>query len=149
MRVVVQRVSEGGVKVAGENYERNIGKGIVVLLGIKTGDSENDVNFLADKVSGLRIFQDQNGKMNVSLKDIDGEALIISQFTLYGDASRGNRPGYTEAAKPDTAIPLYENFIHRMQSNLGNDKVGSGIFGAMMEVKIINDGPVTIIIDSK
>lgn len=149
MRVVVQRVSEGGVKVAGENYERNIGKGIVVLLGIKTGDSENDVNFLADKVSGLRIFQDQNGKMNLSLKDIDGEALIISQFTLYGDASRGNRPGYTEAAKPDTAIPLYENFIHRMQSNLGNDKVGSGIFGAMMEVKIINDGPVTIIIDSK
>lgn len=149
MRVVIQRVSEGGVKVARENYERNIGKGVVVLLGIKTGDSENDVNFLADKVSGLRIFQDQNGKMNLSLKDIDGEALIISQFTLYGDASRGNRPGFTEAAKPETAIPLYEKFIHRMQSNLGNDRVGSGIFGAMMEVKIINDGPVTIIIDSK
>ncbi|HEY6907435.1 MAG TPA: D-aminoacyl-tRNA deacylase [Ignavibacteriaceae bacterium] len=149
MRVVVQRVSEGSVKAAGENYERNIGKGVVVLLGIKTGDSENDVNFLADKVSGLRIFQDQNGKMNLSLKDIDGEALIISQFTLYGDASRGNRPGFTEAAKPETAIPLYEKFIHRMQSNLGNDRVGSGIFGAMMEVKIINDGPVTIIIDSK
>ena len=149
MRVVVQRVSEGSVKAAGENYERNIGKGVVVLLGIKTGDSENDVNFLADKVSGLRIFQDQNGKMNLSLKDIDGEALIIPQFTLYGDASRGNRPGFTEAAKPETAVPLYEKFIHRMQSNLGNDRVGSGIFGAMMEVKIINDGPVTIIIDSK
>ena len=149
MRVVVQRVSEGGVKVAGVNYERNIGKGVVVLLGIKTGDSENDVNFLADKVSGLRIFQDTNGKMNLSLKDMQGEALIISQFTLYGDASRGNRPGFTEAARPETAVPLYEQFIQRMKYNLGSEKVGSGIFGAMMELRIFNDGPVTIIIDSK
>lgn len=149
MRVVVQRVSEGGVKVPEKNYERNIGKGMVVLLGIKDGDSENDVNFLADKLSTLRIFQDKVEKMNLSLKDINGDALIISQFTLYGDASRGNRPGFTVAAKPEQAIPLYEKFISRMKLNLGNEKVESGIFGAMMEVKIINDGPVTIIIDSK
>jgi D-tyrosyl-tRNA(Tyr) deacylase len=149
LRVVVQRVTEGGVKAAGENYERNIGVGVVVLLGIKTGDSENDVNFLADKVSALRIFPDANGKMNLSLKNIKGEALIISQFTLYGDASRGNRPGFTVAAGPETAVSLYEQFIHRMKLNLGDEKVGSGIFGAMMELRIINDGPVTIIIDSK
>lgn len=149
MRIVVQRVSEGGVKVTEENFERKIGRGMVVLLGIRTGDSENDVNYLADKLSSLRIFQDENEKMNLSVKDIGGDALIIPQFTLYGDASRGNRPGFTDAARPDEAIPLYENFIRRMKLNIGNEKVKSGIFGAMMEVKIINDGPVTIIIDSK
>jgi D-tyrosyl-tRNA(Tyr) deacylase len=149
LRVVVQRVSEGGVKITEENYDRKIGKGMVVLLGIRTGDSENDVNFLADKISNLRIFQDDNGKMNLSVKDIGGDALIISQFTLYGDASRGNRPGFTDAARPEEAIPLYKKFISRMKLNLGNEKVESGIFGAMMKVKIINDGPVTIIIDSK
>ncbi len=149
MRVVVQRVSEGAVKVTEENYERKIGRGMVVLLGIRAGDSENDVSYLADKLGSLRIFQDENEKMNLSLKDIGGDVLIIPQFTLYGDASRGNRPGFTIAARPEEAIPLYENFISRMKLNLGNEKVKSGIFGAMMEVKIINDGPVTIIIDSK
>ncbi len=149
MKVVVQRVSEGGVKISEKNYEQKIGNGMVVLLGIKTGDSENDANYLADKCSSLRIFEDKNEKMNLSLKDIDGEALVISQFTLYGDAARGNRPGFTDAAKPDEAIPLYEKFIRRMKENLNEVKVKTGIFGAMMEVKIINDGPVTIIIDSK
>jgi D-tyrosyl-tRNA(Tyr) deacylase len=149
LRVVVQRVSEGAVKVTEENYERKIGRGMVVLLGIRAGDSENDVSYLADKLGSLRIFQDENEKMNLSLKDIGGDVLIIPQFTLYGDASRGNRPGFTIAARPEEAIPLYENFISRMKLNLGNEKVKSGIFGAMMEVKIINDGPVTIIIDSK
>jgi D-tyrosyl-tRNA(Tyr) deacylase len=149
MRGVVQRVSDGGVNISAENYEQKIGRGIVILLGIKSGDTEKDVNFLADKCSNLRIFNDENDKMNLSLKDVKGEALIISQFTLYGDASRGNRPGYTEASRADEAIPLYESFIARMKNNIGEEKVKSGIFGAMMEVKIINDGPVTIIIDSK
>lgn len=149
MRVVVQKVSQGGVKIVKNNYERNIGRGMVVFLGIRNGDSENEVNFLADKCSNLRIFEDENDKMNLSLKDIQGEVLIISQFTLYGDASKGNRPGFTVAARPEEAIPLYESFISRMQHNLGHDKIKTGIFGAMMEIKIINDGPVTIIIDSK
>jgi D-tyrosyl-tRNA(Tyr) deacylase len=149
LKVVVQRVSEGGVKIPEKNHNQIIGKGMVVLLGIKNGDSENDANYLADKCSSLRIFEDKNEKMNLSLKDIDGEVLVISQFTLYGDASKGNRPGFTDAARPDEAIPLYEKFIRRMKENLNEVKVKTGIFGAMMEVKIINDGPVTIIIDSK
>ncbi len=149
MKVVVQRVSEAGVYIQEENYSAEISKGIVILLGIKTGDKEDDVIFLADKCSNLRIFEDENEKMNLSLKDINGEALIISQFTLYGNAQRGNRPSFTEAARPEEAIPLYEKFISRMKENLGQDKVKSGIFGAMMLVKIFNDGPVTILIDSK
>jgi D-tyrosyl-tRNA(Tyr) deacylase len=152
LRVVVQRVSKGGVSIPGEKYNRDIGKGLVILLGIMTGDTEKEVNYLADKCSSLRIFSLDNSeddKMNYSVKDIDGEVLVISQFTLYGDASRGNRPGFTDAAKPDEAIPLYEKFIERMQRNLGDEKVKTGIFGAMMEVRIYNDGPVTIIIDSK
>ena len=155
MRVVVQRVSEGGVRIEKEDYTRNIKNGMVILLGIRTGDSEKDADFLADKCSNLRIFSVGNegergdAKMNFSLQDVDGEAIVISQFTLYGDASRGNRPGFTEAARPEEAIPLYERFISRMKHNIGSDKVKSGIFGAMMDVKIINDGPVTIIIDSK
>jgi D-tyrosyl-tRNA(Tyr) deacylase len=149
LRVVIQRVSSGGVFIPSDNYLQKIGPGIVVLLGIKTGDSEEDVNYLADKCCNLRCFNDENKKMNLSVKDINGEALIISQFTLYGDTSRGNRPGYSDSAKPDEAIPLYESFISRMEMNLGTDKVKRGIFGAMMEVKIINDGPVTLIIDSR
>lgn len=153
MRVVVQKVTEGAVNIPSKNYVRGIGKGIVILLGIKKGDTEADVNFLADKCTNLRIFYPDNDgsekKMDLSVKDVKGEALVISQFTLYGDASRGNRPGYTDAAGPDEAIPLYEKFIARMKYNLDDEKVKSGIFGEMMEVKIINDGPVTIIINSK
>jgi len=119
MKVVVQRVTEGSVSVREKNYETKIGKGLVVLLGIKTGDNEKDLTFLADKCCNLRIFEDENDKMNLSIKDIDGEMLIISQFTLYGDAQKGNRPGFTDAAKPDEAIPLYEKFIVRVKKNIG------------------------------
>jgi D-aminoacyl-tRNA deacylase len=148
LRVLIQRVTEGGVYI-GEEYKAEIGKGMVILLGIKEGDSEKDSVSLADKCSNLRIFEDDHEKMNLSVKDIDGEVLVISQFTLYGDASRGNRPGFTEAARPEEAIPLYRNFISRIKENLGDHKVKEGIFGAMMVIKILNDGPVTIIIDSK
>lgn len=149
MKALIQRVSSGGVLIKSENYEREIKKGFVILLGIRNGDSENDSIFLADKCSNLRVFEDKEERMNLSLKDVDGEVLVISQFTLYGDAQRGNRPSFIEAAKPDIAIPLYEKFVQKMKVNLGDEKVKEGIFGAMMEVKIINDGPVTIIIDSK
>ncbi|OGU28844.1 MAG: D-tyrosyl-tRNA(Tyr) deacylase [Ignavibacteria bacterium GWA2_35_9] len=149
MRVVVQRVSEGSVTIPGEKYEAKIGNGLVVLLGIKIGDGEKDVTFLADKCCNLRIFEDENDKMNLSIKDINGEMLIISQFTLYGDAQKGNRPGFTDAARPEEAIPLYEKFIARVKENIGDEKVKTGIFGAMMMVKIFNEGPVTIIIESK
>ena len=154
MRVVVQRVSKGGVYISSRNYSEEIGKGMVILLGIKAGDKEDDVNYLADKCCNLRIFSKnnqlpENEKMNFSLKDIDGEVLLISQFTLYGDARKGNRPGFTEAAKPEEAIPLYEKFIARVKQNLGDAKVKTGIFGEMMDVKIINEGPVTLIIESK
>ena len=149
MRAIVQRVSEGGVYISEQNYNEEIGKGMVILLGIKQDDNDNDLIFLADKCSNLRIFEDDNSKMNLSLKDVDGEVLIISQFTLYGDAQKGNRPSFIEAAKSEIAIPLYEKFIIRMKDNLGGSKVKSGIFGAMMQVKIINDGPVTILIESK
>lgn len=149
MRIVVQRASEGSVTISENNYEEKIGKGLVVLLGIKTGDSEKDVVFLADKCCNLRIFEDENDKMNLSVKDISGEILIISQFTLYGDAQKGNRPGFTDAARPEEAIPLYEKFIEKIKENIGDSRVRTGIFGAMMKVKIFNDGPVTIIIDSK
>ncbi len=149
MKVVIQRVSSAGVYIKSEDYRKEINKGYVVLLGIREGDVEQDAIYLADKCSNLRVFEDQNEKMNLSLKDIDGEVLVISQFTLYGDAQHGNRPSFILAAKPENAIPLYEKFVDRMKSNLGGNKVKEGIFGAMMEVKIINDGPVTIIIDSK
>lgn len=149
MRVVVQRVNEGSVTISEKSYEEKIGKGLVILLGIKTGDSDKDVIFLADKCCNLRIFEDENDKMNLSVKDVEGEMLIISQFTLYGDAQKGNRPGFTDAARLEEAIPLYEKFIERVKENIGDSKVKTGIFGAMMMVKIFNDGPVTIIIDSK
>lgn len=149
MKVVVQRVSEGGVYIKNSDYKAEIKKGFVILLGIKFDDSEKDVIFLADKCSNLRVFEDEINKMNLSIKDINGEALVISQFTLYGDAQKGNRPGFTDAAKSEIAIPLYEKFINRLKENIGFDKVKTGIFGAMMQVKIVNDGPVTIIIDSK
>lgn len=156
MRALVQRVSEAGVYIDSENYKAEIKKGMVILLGIKTDDNESDINFVADKCAGLRIFsqrdasaEDEHEKMNLSLKDINGDVLIISQFTLYGDSQKGNRPSFIEAARPEIAIPLYEKFISRMKTNLGEDKIKTGIFGAMMQVKILNDGPVTILVESK
>ncbi|MFO7447777.1 MAG: D-aminoacyl-tRNA deacylase [Ignavibacteriaceae bacterium] len=149
MLAVVQRVSEGSVTIPAENYYAEIGKGLVILLGVKTGDQENDAVFVADKCSNLRIFEDENEKMNLSLKDIGGEVLIISQFTLYGETAKGNRPSFINAARPEEAIPLYDLFIKKMRENIGEDKVKTGIFGAMMSVKIINDGPVTVMVESK
>jgi len=149
MRAVVQRVTEGGVDIASRSYSRRIGKGMVILLGVKSDDTEKDVLFTADKCSSLRIFEDVNGKMNTSLKDINGEVLIISQFTLYGETAKGNRPDFNNAAKPELAIPLYNKFIERMKENLSADKIKEGIFGEMMEVRIINDGSVTLIVESK
>ncbi len=149
MRAVVQRVSEGGVNIPSENYLASIGKGMVILLGIKIGDTVDDVIWTADKCCNLRIFEDAHEKMNLSIKDINGEVLIISQFTLYGETAKGNRPSFTLAAKPEEAIPLYEKFLERMKQNLGEDKVKNGIFGAMMSVKIINDGPVTVLVETK
>jgi len=149
MRALVQRVTEGSVEIKEANYSASIGKGMVILLGVKEGDTEEDMIFVADKCSNLRIFEDENGKMNLSLKDIDGEVLIISQFTLYGDARRGNRPSFSDAARPELAEELYNKFVNRMKQNLGEDKVKTGIFAAMMLVKIFNDGPVTILVESK
>lgn len=149
MRVLVQRVSEGSVIIESEKYSAEIGKGLVLLLGIKTTDTIDDVNFVADKCCNLRIFENDNEKMNLSVKDIKGEILLVSQFTLYGDTQKGNRPSFTDAAKPETAIPLYEKFLERLKQNLGETKIKTGVFGAMMKVKIYNDGPVTIIVESK
>jgi D-aminoacyl-tRNA deacylase len=149
LRVVIQRVSSGGVEIPEMNYEERIGAGLIILLGIKTGDKINDAEYLAEKCCSYRIFNDSSGKMNLSLKDTGGEVLVISQFTLYGDTARGNRPGFTEAAKPEQAVPLYETFLARIESIIGKEKVKKGIFGEMMRVRIINEGPVTIIADSK
>lgn len=149
MKAVVQRVSNASVNIPLENYSAKIGRGMLILLGIKIGDTIDDVNYIADKCSRLRIFEDSDGKMNISVKDIDGEVLIISQFTLYGETAKGNRPSFIEAAKPVEAIPLHESFIERMKNNLGGDKVKCGIFGAMMDVSLVNFGPVTIIVGGK
>lgn len=149
MRALVQRVTEGGVNIPSHDYSKSIGRGMVVLLGVKDGDTIEDVNFIADKCCNLRIFEDENDKMNLSIKDIDGEMLIISQFTLYGDARKGNRPSFSKAAQPELAESLYNEFIDRVKLNLRDDKVQTGIFAAMMDVMIMNDGPVTILVQSK
>ncbi len=149
MRALLQRVSEGGVVIKSENYSAKIGKGMVLLLGISDEDTEKEVEYVAEKCSNLRIFEDENEKMNLSVKDINGEVLLISQFTLYADTRKGNRPGFSKAAKPEKAEKLYKLFAYKLKSLIGNDKVKEGIFGAMMEVIIINDGPVTVLVESK
>jgi D-tyrosyl-tRNA(Tyr) deacylase len=142
-------VKEGGVYIESQKYSAAISTGMVILVGIKNNDTEEDVLFVADKCTNLRIFCDGDAKMNLSLKDNNGEILVISQFTLYGETSKGNRPGFSDAARPDLAVPLYNKFIDRLIENIGEDKVKVGLFGEMMEVKIINDGPVTVIVESK
>ncbi|MGE5364591.1 MAG: D-aminoacyl-tRNA deacylase [Bacteroidota bacterium] len=148
MRALVQRVSEGGVSIAENGYCQSIGAGMVILLGVKDGDTEADMEFVADKCCNLRIFEDEIGKMNLSVRDTLGDVLVISQFTLYGETRKGNRPNFTLAAKPELAIPLYEAFIRRIEQHLGKEKVKTGVFGAMMSVRIINDGPVTVMVES-
>jgi D-tyrosyl-tRNA(Tyr) deacylase len=147
MRVVIQRVSEASVKIEGELISA-IKKGILILVGIEDSDLLEDIDWLAAKITQLRIFDDENGVMNLSVKDIDGEILIVSQFTLHASTKKGNRPSYIRASKPDFAIPMYEKFIQKTEVLLGK-KAGTGKFGAMMDVALINDGPVTIIIDTK
>ena len=149
MKAIVQRVKSASVYISGHNYTEKISKGLLILLGIKIGDTEKDVIFVADKCCNLRIFEDEEDKMNKSVKDVSGEMLIISQFTIYGETAKGNRPSFIEAAKPEEAIPLYNKFISRVKTNLGEDKVKEGIFGAMMDVELINHGPVTVIVESR
>ena len=149
MKAVVQRVKSASVTISEQNYYKEIGKGLLVLLGIKTGDAEDDVLFVADKCCNLRIFEDAEDKMNRSIKEVDGEMMIISQFTLYGETAKGNRPSFIDAAKPEEAIPLYEKFVSRVKSNLSDDKVKVGIFGAMMDIQLVNYGPVTVLVESK
>ena len=146
MRVVVQRVKHASVTING-TINGKINNGFLVLLGIQSTDSKQDVDYLVKKVTNLRIFSDENDKMNLSLKDVNGELLIVSQFTLYANCKEGNRPSFVEAAKPDIAIPLYEYFVSECKKII--PVVETGIFGADMKVDLLNDGPVTIIMDSK
>ncbi len=149
MRALVQRVSSGAVNIPQKSYKQEIAKGMVILLGVSEDDNVAEVKYVAEKCINLRIFDDDNDKMNLSVKDINGEVLIISQFTLYGDTKKGNRPSYNKAAKPQKARDLYNIFVKYVKSLLGEEKVKEGIFAAMMEVKIINDGPVTVLVESK
>lgn len=146
MRAVIQRVSEAEVKIDDKSVGK-IKKGFLVLLGITHLDTSKDVEWLSNKIKGLRIFEDEEGKMNLSLEDISGEVLIVSQFTLYGNCLKGKRPSFIDAARPEVAIPLYENFIKNMKS-FNIRKVETGEFGADMKVSLINDGPVTLVIDT-
>lgn len=147
MRIVIQRVSEASVTIDGRVKDA-IGKGLLLLVGIEDADTQEDVTWLCSKVINLRIFDDADGVPNISVKDIAGDVLVISQFTLHAATKKGNRPSYIRASKPAVAIPLYEAFVTQLESELGKP-VGTGIFGADMKVHLLNDGPITIIIDSK
>lgn len=148
MRAVIQRVSEACVRVPDEGYESSIGNGLLVLAAFIDEDTDEDLDWTARKIAAMRIFDDSEGVMNLSVKDVQGDVMAVSQFTLYASTVKGNRPSYIKAAKPDVAIPLYERFLARLREELGKD-VSKGIFGADMKVSLINDGPVTIIVDSK
>ena len=147
MRVVIQKVKEASVSVEKKTIS-SIKKGLLILVGIENADTQEDINWLVKKVVQLRIFSDKNGVMNLSIKDVDGDIIVVSQFTLHANTKKGNRPSYIRAAKPDISIPMYEKFISEMENVLGKE-IGTGEFGATMDVELINDGPVTIIIDSK
>ena len=147
MRTVIQRVSRASVSTE-RGMLSSIGKGLLILAGIEETDNSEDIEWLASKIVQLRIFDDSNGVMNLSVQDIGGDIIVVSQFTLHAKTKKGNRPSYIKAAPPPIAIPVYEEFVSKISELLGK-KVGTGEFGAMMSVEIINDGPVTIIIDSK
>ena len=147
MKVVIQRVSSASVTIETE-IVANIQSGLLVLVGIEDEDSLDDINWLSQKIINLRIFGDDNGVMNLSVKDIQADIIIVSQFTLHASTKKGNRPSYIKASKPEMAIPIYENFVKHMELELGK-KIQTGKFGADMKVALVNDGPVTIIIDSK
>ena len=147
MRAVIQKVSFASITID-KNQTKQIGKGLVILLGIETSDAQSDIEWLSGKISRLRIFNDAEGVMNLSVKDVGGEIMIVSQFTLHASTKKGNRPSYIKAAPPEIAIPLYEDFIRQMEQDLGKG-VLTGEFGAYMQVNLTNDGPVTISIDTK
>lgn len=147
MRTVIQRVQHCSVTING-NVKSKIGQGLLVLVGIENNDTAEDIDWLTKKIVALRIFDDENGVMNLSVKDINGEIIVVSQFTLHASTKKGNRPSYIHAAKPEIAIPLYEAFCNEMSIQL-DKAVQTGEFGADMKIELLNDGPVTILIDSK
>jgi D-tyrosyl-tRNA(Tyr) deacylase len=148
MRACVQRVKRCSVSVDGK-LKSSIGVGTLILLGVRNNDTESDAESLAERCAKLRIFEDTAGKMNLSVEDVKGEIMVVSQFTLYGDTRKGNRPSYTDAAPPHFAESLYDHFTNHLRKHLGDQRVASGIFLAMMEVELVNDGPVTLIVESK
>ena len=147
MRAVIQRVTRASVTIEGKIHGQ-IGNGLLVLIGIEDADGEEDIEWLCNKIVNLRIFNDENGVMNTSVKDVNGNILLISQFTLHGSTKKGNRPSYIKASKPEVAIPIYEKMIRQLSTDLGKE-IQTGIFGADMKVELLNDGPVTILIDTK
>ncbi len=147
MRAVIQRVSKASVKID-DQFTAQIGQGLLVLVGIEDADTDADIEWLSNKIINLRIFNDAAGVMNVSVKEKDGEIILVSQFTLHASTKKGNRPSYTKASKPDVAIPLYEKMVKQLSTDLGKP-IDTGIFGADMKVELLNDGPVTIEIDTK
>jgi D-tyrosyl-tRNA(Tyr) deacylase len=147
MRVVIQKVTEASVSIENQTVA-SIDKGLLVLVGIEDGDTNEDIAWLSSKIVNLRVFDDDNGVMNLSVKEMEGEVLIVSQFTLHASTKKGNRPSYIKAARPEVAIPIYEAFIKQVETLLGK-RVPTGQFGAMMQVSLCNDGPVTILIDTK
>ena len=147
MKAVIQRVSQASVTIENKIVSQ-INQGLLILIGIEDSDNQEDINWLTTKIANLRIFADENEVMNLSVKDINGEIIVVSQFTLHASTKKGNRPSYLKAAKPETAIPLYENFVSQMETETGKN-VQTGKFGADMKVALINDGPVTIIMDTK
>ena len=147
MRVVIQKVTQASVSIENQTVA-SINKGLLVLVGIEDGDTNEDIAWLSSKIVNLRVFDDDNGVMNLSVKEVEGEVIIVSQFTLHAATKKGNRPSYIKAARPEVAIPIYETFIKQVESLLGK-RVSTGQFGAMMQVSLCNDGPVTILIDTK
>ncbi|MBK9729775.1 MAG: D-tyrosyl-tRNA(Tyr) deacylase [Chitinophagaceae bacterium] len=147
MRALIQRVTKASVAIDGKVHSQ-IGAGLLVLLGIEDADGDEDINWLSAKIANLRIFDDESGVMNHSLKDMDGEVLLVSQFTLHAAVKKGNRPSYIKAAKPEVAVPLYEKLLQQLELELAKN-IATGVFGAMMKVELLNDGPVTIWIDTK
>ena len=147
MKIVLQRVSSASVTID-DKIVADIQKGLLVLVGIEDADNQEDIDWLVNKITNIRIFGDENDIMNLSIAAIDGDIIVVSQFTLHASTKKGNRPSYIKASKPDIAIPLYENFVKRLEIELGK-KVQTGVFGADMKVALVNDGPVTIVIDSK
>ncbi|GAA4947494.1 D-aminoacyl-tRNA deacylase [Algibacter agarivorans] len=147
MKAVIQRASKASVTIADKKVA-SIKSGLLILLGIVEDDADEDIKWLSNKIVNLRVFGDENGVMNNSVKDVNGDAIVVSQFTLHASTKKGNRPSYIQAAKPEIAIPLYESFVKQLETDLGK-KVQTGQFGADMKVELLNDGPVTIIIDTK